>query len=135
MISKKRFERNTDELQNIFNFLKLRWEEFHIDGIDQFKLELSVEEIFMNMIRHNHSEKAKEIEVTVEKKDREITLSLSDYEEVPFDITRAEGVDFDEYIKNKLSGGLGIHLVREVMDEVKFEHHQGMSTITIIKHI
>lgn len=89
----------------------------------------------MNMIRHNHSEKAKEIEVTVEKKDREITLSLSDYEEVPFDITRAEGVDFDEYIKNKLSGGLGIHLVREVMDEVKFEHHQGMSTITIIKHI
>jgi len=135
MISKRRFDRNTDELQHIFNFLKLSWEEFQVDGNDQLEMELSVEEIFMNMIRHNHSALAKQIEVTVEKKEREIALSLSDHEEVPFDITKAEGVDFEEYIKKVKSGGLGIHLVKKLMDEVKFEHRLGVSTVTIIKHI
>lgn len=134
MKSKRSFERNIDELQSIFIFLKMNWEEFQIQGNDQLDLELSVEEIFMNMIRHN-SESGHNIEVSVEKGEQEITLSLSDHEKVPFDITQKEEVDFDDYFKKKQSGGLGIHLVKQLMDDVKFEHHQGISTITITKHI
>lgn len=135
METKKSFERNIDELQNIFNFLKIRWEEFHVQVNDQLDMELSVEEIFMNMIRHNRSESAQDIEIKVEKKDREIMLSLIDSEDIPFDITNTKEIDFNDYIKNLKSGGLGIHLVKELMDEVKFEHRQGVSTITITKHI
>ncbi|CAN5253878.1 hypothetical protein BH23BAC3_BH23BAC3_12610 [soil metagenome] len=135
MKSKRRFQRNIDELQGIFNFLYIRWGEFQVRERDQLDMELSVEEIFMNMIRHNRAGPASDIEVTIEKTDREITLSLSDYEDVPFDITQTEEVDFDDYIKNQRSGGLGIHLVKKLMDEVKFEHNHGISTITISKHI
>lgn len=135
MKSKRRFQRNIDELQGIFNFLKIRWGEFQVQERDQLDMELSVEEIFMNMIRHNRTGSASDIEVTVEKTDREITLSLSDYEDVPFDITQTQEVDFDDYIKNQRSGGLGIHLVKKLMDEVKFEHTEGISTITISKYI
>ncbi len=135
MKSKRRFQRNINELQGIFNFLKIRWGEFQVQERDQLDIELSVEEIFMNMIRHNRAESPSDIEVTVEKTDREITLSLSDYEDVPFDITQTQEVDFDDYIKNQRSGGLGIHLVKKLMDEVKFEHTEGISTITISKYI
>jgi len=135
MKSKRRFNRRIDELENIFNFLKMNWQEFKVQDRDQHDMELSVEEIFMNMIKHNSAKSAGDIELTIEKKDRKITLRLSDFEDVPFDITKANEVDFEDYIKNKRSGGLGIHLVRNLMDDVKFEHKNGLSTITISKNI
>lgn len=135
MKSKRRFDRKVDELENIFDFLKMNWQEFKILDKDQRDLELSVEEIFMNMINHNTAESASEIEVSIEKTGRKIILSLSDFEDEPFDITKVRKVDFEDYIKNKRSGGLGIHLIRELMDDVKFEHNNGLSTITISKHI
>lgn len=135
MKSKRRFNRRVDELEKIFGFLKMNWQQFEVQDRDQHDMELSVEEIFMNMIHHNTAESASDIEVAIEKTGRKITLRLSDFEDLPFDITKAKKVNFEDYIKNKRSGGLGIHLVRELMDDVKFEHYNGLSTITISKHI
>lgn len=135
MKSKRRFERRVDELESIFNFLKTNWQKFQVEYRVQHDLELSVEEIFMNMIEHNKSKSASEIEISIENCGCKIVLSLSDFEDVPFDITKIGEVDFENYIKNRRSGGLGVHLVRELMDDVKFEHNDGLSTITISKHI
>lgn len=134
MKSKKKFGRSSDELQYIFNFLKKNWEKLHVLEKDQLEMELSVEEIFMNMVRHN-SGSVKGIELCIEKNNEGISLSLTDFEQVPFDITKTKEIDFDEYFKEKRSGGLGIHLVKQFMDSVKFEHHDGVSTITITKHM
>lgn len=135
MKSKRRFDRRVDELENIFSFLKMSWQEFKVQERDQHDMELSVEEIFMNMIHHNTAKSASDIEVSIEKTANKITLSLSDFEDLPFDITKAGEVDFENYIKNKRSGGLGIHLVRKLMDDVEFDHINGISTITISKNI
>lgn len=134
MKSKKKFGRNSDELHNIFNFLKMNWNDYNIQEKDQLEMELSVEEIFMNMVRHN-SKAARDIELSVEKKGGEVKITLIDFEEIPFDITQTKEIDFDDYFKNKKSGGLGIHLVKQLMNVVKFEHCDGVSTITITKHI
>ncbi|WP_428234926.1 ATP-binding protein [Gracilimonas sp.] len=128
------FKRDVDELQNIFDFLKKNWAGYEVNGNDQRKIELSVEEIFMNMVRHNPNAEF-DIKLIVEKKNRKIILSLSDFEEKPFDITQARDVDFEEYFRQKKSGGLGIHLVKEIMDDIKFVHRNGISTITITKLI
>lgn len=128
------FDRNVDELQHIFSFLKSNWASFGVEMKDQLDMELSVEELFMNMIRHNNSTDGK-ITLSVEKKGRQILLSLTDHEKVPFDITSSANVDFDKYLKNMKPGGLGIHLVKELMDDITFEHQQGVSTITIKKII
>lgn len=134
MKNKKSFEKGTDELQQVFDFLKTKWEKFGIEQKERSEMELAVEEIFMNMVRHN-SEIGNEIELTVEKKAQSIKITLSDREVVPFDITKVKQVDFEDYLKNRRSGGLGIHLIKELMDEVEFEHHNGVSTISVIKHI
>ncbi len=134
MNSKKTFRRNVDELQHIFDFLKMNFQKVPIQQKDQFEMELSVEEIFMNMIRHNSSS-AKEIEVCVKGDEHTVTLSLTDYEKTPFDITKTKEIDFQAYFREKKSGGLGIHLVKQFMDSVTFNHQNGVSTITITKHI
>ncbi len=134
MNSKKTFSRNIDELQNIFEFLEMNFQKIPIQQKDQFEMELSVEEIFMNMVRHN-SGSSEHIEVTFAGDDKTVVLSLIDNEKVPFDITKTKEVDFEEYFREKKSGGLGIHLVKQFMDSVTFDHQNGVSTIIITKHI
>jgi serine/threonine-protein kinase RsbW len=134
MKSQKVFKRHVNELQSIFSFLKGNWNELNVkDGV-QMEMQLSVEELFMNMVRHNSSADG-DIEVLVERKEDKIMISLCDFEEVPFDITKAEEIDFEEYFKQKKFGGLGLHLVKELMDEIKFNHSDGISTITMTKQM
>lgn len=129
------FERKTDELESVFTFLKQYVEEFGIEGKNQFEIELSVEEVFVNMVRHNN-ESSKNIEISIEKKDEnKILISLIDHEDHPFDITSIDDVDLEDYIEKKRSGGLGIHLIKQLMDEITFEHREGISIIRLIKHI
>lgn len=134
MKANKTFEREFDELQNLFVFLKKNLLKCDVGRGDLFELELTAEEIFMNMVRHNTSTD-KPIEVSLEKKDQNVVLCFTDYEKTPFDITKAGEVDFDDYIKKRKSGGLGIHLIRKYMDDVTFNHADGVSKITITKKI
>ncbi|MAL17968.1 MAG: hypothetical protein CL670_00780 [Balneola sp.] len=134
MKSQKVFKRHINELQSIFSFLKGNWNEFEVEEGVQMEMQLSVEELFMNMVRHN-SDAEGDIKMNVERKGDKINISLIDSEEVPFDLTKIKEVDFDQYFEEKKFGGLGIHLVKELMDEIKFNHCNGISTITMTKQI
>lgn len=134
MKSAKTFSRNIHELENIFKFLEDNGEKFRINKRNLHDIELAVEEIFTNMVRYNlGSEHA--IEISIESDHGQILTSLTDHETQPFDLTQTPEIDIDDYIERRKSGGLGIFLVKQLMDEVKFEHLNGISKITIIKNI
>ena len=40
----------------------------------------------------------------------------------PFDITRAPDVDIDAPIEEREPGGLGLHLIRRMVDSVEYEY-------------
>lgn len=134
MKSAKTFNRSINELENIFSFLEVNGERFHMSERHLHDIELSVEEIFTNMVRHNSSSN-QAIEISIESDNGQILTCLTDHEEAPFDLTQTAEIDFDEYIEKKKSGGLGIFLVNQLMDEVKFEHLNGISKVTIIKNV
>lgn len=134
MKSVKTFGRSINELENIFNFLEGIGEKFKVNERNLHDIELSVEEIFTNMVRHNSSS-TEAIEISMETNNGQILTCLTDHEDQPFDLTQTAEIDFDDYIENKKAGGLGIFLVKQLMDEVKFEHLNGVSKITIIKNI
>ncbi len=134
MKSAKTFKRSINELENIFNFIEGSGEKFHVSKRNLHDIELSVEEIFTNMVRHNASS-TEAIEISIKTENGQILTCLTDHEEEPFDLTQTTEMDFDDYIAKKKSGGLGIFLVNQLMDEVKFEHLNGVSKITIIKNI
>ena len=118
----KYFSRNASELPMIFQFLNT----VIADNASNLKilneLKLSVEEIFMNMVRHNKTS-TKDIAIRIESYKNSISISLIDE------------IDFDEYFKQKKYGGLGIHLIKKLMDDLIFDHDAGKTTIKITKHI
>lgn len=131
----RKFKRTPDELKAIFHYLENQYSELGLSGKCKSEIDLSVEEIFMNMVRHNSGSRH-DIEISlVRPGPGRVVIHLRDHENVPFDLTKLEELDVDAHAEKLQPGGLGIHLVRRMMDEVKFEHRNGISRITLVKHI
>ncbi len=130
----KYFSRNANELPMIFHFLNAVMTENASNLKLLNELKLSVEEIFMNMVRHNKTTN-KDIAIRIESYKNSVSITLTDHEDNPFDILDTDEIDFDEYFKQKKFGGLGIHLIKKLMDDLIFDHDAGKTTIKITKHI
>jgi len=52
---------------------------------------------------------------------------------MPFDPTRKPEVDINASLEDRPVGGLGIHLVRQLMDSVSYRREDGKNILTLIK--
>ena len=86
------------------------------------------------MVRHNAAG-AGEIGIDARLADGEIVVRISDYDSPRFDITQAPPVDTSAPLDARTPGGLGIHLVKQLMDGVEYDHHGRTSTITLHKRM
>lgn len=134
MKNRSRFKKDRNQLQNIFLFLNKGWESISIESKTKSDLELAVEELFMNIVRHNPDQNSP-VSLSLENGSDRVEIKISSREKRVFDITKVEKVDLDDSIAKEKPGGRGIYLVKELMDEVHFEHYDGVSTITIIKYL
>ena len=54
---------------------------------------------------------------------------------IPFDPTKKEEVDTTLSAEERPIGGLGIHLVRQIMDEVGYERVEDKNVLTLVKNV
>ena len=54
---------------------------------------------------------------------------------IPFDPTQQKEADITLSAEERQIGGLGIHLVRQIMDEVQYERVDDKNVLTLVKHI
>lgn len=131
---KKSYKRDFSELEKIFEFLNEFYSDLDADsGIIQ-ALHLTVEELFTNMVKYNPGGPSS-ITILFDKSAETISIQFTDKQPKPFDITKTEEVDLNAYIKELRSGGLGIHLVKQLMDKIDYDFHDQTSIITVTKNI
>jgi serine/threonine-protein kinase RsbW len=53
----------------------------------------------------------------------------------PFDPTNIPARDIDKPASERRPGGLGVHLVRTLMDDFRYRHHDGVTTITVSRKL
>ena len=51
----------------------------------------------------------------------------------PYDPTKAAEVDITETAEERKIGGLGIHMVKNMMDELEYAYEDGMNILTMKK--
>lgn len=54
---------------------------------------------------------------------------------IPFDPTSQAEADITSSVENRKIGGLGIHLVRQLMDEIHYSREEGKNILTLIKKL
>jgi anti-sigma regulatory factor (Ser/Thr protein kinase) len=93
---------------------------------------LSLDEIVSNVIRHGYDRRAHEIVVRLALDDGAMTVQVED-EGKPFDPLSAPPPDLDRPIEERGVGGLGIHIVRHMMDVLDYRREGNRNLLTMAK--
>lgn len=123
----------TSALSELRNFLKESLLNFSLSDIDRHQVTLAVEEVCANLIIHSHACNPQDI-IHLEIKDssEKIIFEISDRGEA-FNLLDYEVPDLKKVMLEKRKGGLGIILVKKIMDEIEFESIDGTNTCRLIK--
>ncbi len=100
-----------------------------------FALRLAAEEAFVNIVRHAYTGSPGPVRSSLTHSDQGITITFVD-EAPPFDPRDAPPPDLDADLPDRREGGLGLHLIRQLMDEVHHRHRPGAgNTLELVKHL
>lgn len=98
-----------------------------------FTLRLVVEEIVVNIVNYAYPEGVDgELNVSITANDAEITLVFAD-SGTPFDPLAKDDPDTTLGIDERPIGGLGIFLVKQMMDTVTYRYENGCNILTMSK--
>ncbi len=123
------------QVEHLAQFVDEVCEAMHFGPQDTMQLNLALEEAVVNVMSYAYPAGTKgDINIEAEANDRRLKFIVSD-SGVPFDPTAKEEVDTSLSVEERPIGGLGIHLVRQIMDSINYERVDGKNILTLRKKI
>ena len=123
------------EIAMLPDFVEAAVQQSKMDPSFTAALNLALEEAVANVIQYAYPAGASGIiEVDAILDGHSLSFVISDSGK-PFDPTAKPDVDITASAEDRPIGGLGIHLVRQIMDTVHYERKDGMNILTITKII
>lgn len=123
------------ELERVAQFIEEISEELGLSMELQMNLNLVMEEMVSNVIFYAYPEGTDaEIELMVEDDGKELTFVLSDQGR-EFDPTLKEDADIDVNPIDREIGGMGILIVKNIMNKVTYQRLDGKNLLTMKKEI
>lgn len=124
----------TSALVELRSFLQRSLEAYGFSEVDRHQLTLAVEEVCTNLIIHSHASNPKEvIYLEVKELEKKLAIEITDKGDA-FNLLEYEVPDLKKVIEEKRKGGIGILLVKKIMDEIEFESKNGKNTCRLIKN-
>lgn len=124
------------KLREVRSFVNKVLQEYAISEIEINKLILAVDEICANLIIHSHNCNPKdtiELLIHVNKNDS-IVFEISDYGH-GFNSTEYQEPSLQKIIREKKKGGIGLMLVKKIMDKVEFTNEDNHNVCRLVKNI
>jgi len=120
-------------LENLQRFLKPVSECARAEGFDQERIqeiELALEEALVNIFNYAYPEGAGEVEVGCGVENDHWIIEIID-SGIPFDMTSLSDPDLTADVEERKIGGLGIFLVRKMVDEVTYRREKDRNILTL----
>ena len=121
------------ELARVAEFMESVCDELALDMHQAMKLQLVIEEMMTNVIFYAYPEGTRaDITLTAESDGKELTFVLSDSGK-PFDPTAKEDADIESNPMDRQQGGMGILIVKNIMNEVSYQRLGDENRLTMKK--
>jgi len=115
------FNASLDSLQEIMDHIREQAEERGIPLPLIHKMELVCEEAIVNIISYAYKKKSGKISILCEKKGMRFEIILRD-QGIPFNPIDVDiNPQFNTPIQKRKVGGMGIFLIRKIIDEVSYQ--------------
>ena len=110
-------------------------EQADFDMSTTLKLNLAIEEAVVNVMNYAYPAGEKgDVDIEAMINDEYLVFVISD-SGTPFDPTAKAEVDTTLSVEERGIGGLGIHLIRQIMDTINYERVDGKNVLTMKKTI
>jgi serine/threonine-protein kinase RsbW len=125
----------TDNLREVREFVESAAHAFGFSEEDAANIVLAVDEACTNIIKHAYQYATdKKIEVSIISSGRSFEIKISDNGR-SFDPSSLSTPDIKEHIGHQKRGGLGVYLMKKLMDEVEYSFHQGeRNEVRLVKY-
>jgi sigma-B regulation protein RsbU (phosphoserine phosphatase) len=130
------FPATFEQLNLIREFVSQAARDAGMDDSEISAVELAVDEACSNIVEHAYEDtKGGEIECTCNAENNSLTIIIRDHGK-PFDPSNVPTPDLDADLEDRPIGGLGIFLIKSMMDEVRFEPlGESGNVLTMVKRI
>ena len=96
---------------------------------------ICLDELFTNITSYGFTDELEHIvRFTIDLDDNVLTLNIED-DGIPFNPLKKKDPEIPADLINVKIGGLGIHIVRELMDDICYERKKGNNKLTLKKYI
>ena len=131
-----RLQASAERLEDVQEFVRGKLEAAGGSLKVMSQVEIAVEEIYVNIVHYAYPSGDGEAAIRCET-DREvpkITIQFLDAG-TPFDPLAKEDADISLSAEERSIGGLGILMVKKLMDEVTYCYEEGKNILTIVKYL
>jgi anti-sigma regulatory factor (Ser/Thr protein kinase) len=126
----KQFSRSLQTLPQVMEVVSSFCQQHGAAGGSSFAISFAVEEIFTNMVKYN-PDGPLEVSLSFEKNKTHLVVTLEDEQDHDFDPDKAPDPDFDEAMANRKPGGLGLYLVRKMVQKVDYRRQEKKNIVTL----
>ena len=110
-------------------------EEFDIPQSVAVRFNVIFDELLNNVISYAYiDDDEHDIEVRMKRAGTRLTVTISD-DGVPFNPLSMEKPDTDLSLEDREDGGMGIHLVRNLVDDVSYQRRIGKNVMTMMRNL
>ena len=123
------------EIRKIKNLVETFGEKNFLSKNEIFDANLALEEIVVNIISHGYEKsEVRWIKIDIFIAGGKLILKTED-DGKGFDPTEAPKADFEQSLEKRTIGGWGIHIVKNIVDEVEYQRKNNKNIFTMKKNI
>lgn len=124
---------STEHLAEVRDFIRSHAAYFGFSKEKTADICLAVDEAYTNIIKHAYkSNRSKSVDIKLGYEDATFWVTLMDTGNA-FDPTHYQKPDIHRRIKQKKRGGVGVYLIKQLMDEVEYLTEDDTNSIRMIK--
>lgn len=125
-----------ESLDAVTDFVDEGLEELDCPMKVMMQINVAVDELFSNIARYAYSDGAGKATVQIDalQDSREAVITFID-QGIPYDPLKKEDPDVTLSANEREVGGLGIFLVKKIMDDMKYEYKDGQNILKIFKKL
>jgi serine/threonine-protein kinase RsbW len=121
-----------ESLSGIATLLEDHLRECGVGEKEIFEIGLAVDEACANIILYGYREEGGSITISSCVQSHQVEVTISD-RGTPFDPLSVPPPDIAADVDHRKIGGLGIHLIRSMTDQVSYHYQDGTNLLTLVK--
>jgi phosphoserine phosphatase RsbU/P len=117
------FPRSAASLPAIFDFTAAEFARAGLPTALLTTVDFVIEELFTNMVKYSKMSAAA-VDIALAGIANGVEVTLTDHDVEAFDVTQAPEVDVNLPIEQREPGGLGLHLIRRMVDSIEYQYSE-----------